>query len=146
MSLNWINWGLVWIAQHKPFHCDQESNLLTSHQQQTVHTGLWLVTGTWCWPLIGWVKCLSLLFVTRGKLEWMSPDESLETRWHQTLARRQLRSANGNWNTKQKQSLIICDVKHSSLCSNITLWFYVNWPQEKYTGFTLCRSTIFSTK
>ena len=36
MSLNWINWGLVWIAQHKLFHCDQESNLLTSHQASLV--------------------------------------------------------------------------------------------------------------
>ena len=34
MSLNWINWGLVWIEQHKLFHCGQESNLLTSHQHQ----------------------------------------------------------------------------------------------------------------
>ena len=44
---------------------------------------LWLVSVPWCRALIGPDVCRALLIVTRGKLEWMSPDLSLETRWQQ---------------------------------------------------------------
>ena len=77
MSLNWINWGLVWIAHHNHPHCAPESNLLTSP-----HWPLLIGPPAPSWAPIGWDWAVPLI-VTRGKLEWMSPDESLETSWHQ---------------------------------------------------------------
>ena len=116
MSLNWINWGLVWIAQHKPFHCAQESNLLTSHQQggQSTEASHWSPgpdTGLWLAETSVGVCSLS-----RG------------ANWNEWVLMRVWRQGD----TRHKQGAshhhqMEIEIKNkSNHWSSLTLWVYVN--------------------
>ena len=123
MSLNWINWGLVWIAQHKLFHCDQESNLLTSHQASTGQ-GTQAPASDWsASPDAGpWLAqtCAGLCSLSRG------------ANWNEWVLIWVWRQGDSSHTTKPSKMEMEKSTNESVFYKVALRLVHVNWPPENF--------------